>query len=130
MLTSLLPPNVAGPDVAFATVYVGNVEPTTQATVMANQLCTEYNATKANNASTAPITLSCEIPLTGRYLAISAPTDAKIWLTLCEVEPSPTGEQPGSLREGTFMCSAPAQTSLTTILVVRMPGAQPAGHVP
>ncbi len=91
----------SGPDVAFAKAYVGNVEPTTQATVAANQLCTEYNATKANNASTAPITLNCEVPLTGRYLIVSAPTDAKIWLTLCEVEPSPTGEPAGSLREST-----------------------------
>jgi hypothetical protein len=77
-------------------VYVGNVEPRSQATVAANPLCTDYKAVAANNASMAPITLSCEAPLTGRYLIVSAPTDAQIWLTLCEVEPSPTGEPPGN----------------------------------
>ena len=59
-----------------------------------NQLCTDYKAAAANNASSAPIYLNCDIPLTGRYLMISSPTDpsGRLWLSLCEVEIQPQGE--------------------------------------
>jgi hypothetical protein len=92
--SALAPPaHCAAGDIPALRIYVGDTEPTGQASVLNNTLCADYKASAAANASIDAISVNCTSVLSravsGRYLIISAPTDptGRAWMTLCEVEP-------------------------------------------
>jgi hypothetical protein len=91
--TSAPPAHCAAGDIPALRIYVGDTEPTGQASVLNNLLCADYKASAAANASIGAISVNCTSivsrAVSGRYLIISAPTDptGRAWMTLCEVEP-------------------------------------------